>query len=149
MPTDTCYNLPSLVKLVHLSLRRAYDEAFAKHGLTGPQANLMRFVWQQSGIELRTIQEQLNVTSATLTGIVDGLVERGLVERRLSPDDARVKQLFLTERGRVVSDELGGIIFQVEEQLVRGFSASEQALLHEWLQRMADNLGSLVIEPCT
>ena len=143
-----CDNLVSLIKRVHLSLRRAYDEAFAAHGITGPQAMVMRHVWQHAGIEQRTLQDRLGVTSATLTGIVDGLVERELVERRLSAEDARVKQLFLTERGQIVSDELGGTIPRLESQLVEGFSRAEQALLRDWLKRMATNVDAVMEGPC-
>ncbi len=149
MNDPTSNQLVPLIKRVHLATRRAYDEAFAAHRLTGPQANVLRFVWLQDGIEQRELQERVGVTGATLTGIIDGLVERELVERRLSPEDARVKQLFLTERGRAVSDELSGILARLHAQLVRGFSAAEQALLRDWLQRMAANMDALSGDDCS
>jgi DNA-binding MarR family transcriptional regulator len=37
-----------------------------------------------------------------VTGIVDRLEARGLVERRTAPNDRRVKHLVLTEAGRVL-----------------------------------------------
>jgi DNA-binding MarR family transcriptional regulator len=144
----TTNRLVPLIKRLHLATRRAYDDAFAAYRLTGPQANVLRFVWLQDGIEQRELQERLGVTGATLTGIIDGLVERELVERRLSPDDARVKQLFLTERGRAVSDDLGGILVRLHDQLVQGFSPTEQALLGDWLQRMAANMDALAGDDC-
>jgi DNA-binding MarR family transcriptional regulator len=141
--SSSCSDLVSLIKRVHLAVRRAYDNAFAAYGLTGPQANVLRLVWQRRGIEQRELQEQLGVTSPTLTGIVDGLVERELVERRLSPEDARVKLLLLTERGRAVSEELATLIPRLEQQLIAGFSSSEQALFRDWLERVACNLDAL------
>jgi DNA-binding MarR family transcriptional regulator len=147
---DPTYNqLVPLIKRVHLAIRRAYDDAFAAHKLTGPQANVLRFVWLRDGIEQRELQELVGVTGATLTGIIDGLVERELVERRLSPEDARVKQLFLTGRGRAVSDELSGIMVRLHAQLVSGFSPAEQALLGDWLQRMAANMDVLAGDSCS
>ena len=145
----SCENLIALIKRLHLSLRRVYDDAFAAHKITGPQASVMRHIWQQDGIELRTIQERLGVTSATLTGLVDGLVERELVDRRPSLEDARVKQLFLTEHGRLVSNELGTILPRLEDQLLEGFSSAEQALLRDWLERMARNAEGLMSDSCT
>lgn len=140
---EHCDNVVALIKRVHLSLRRAFDEVLVSYGLTWPQANLMRAIAQRLGIEQRELQEQLGVTSATLTGIIDGLVERELVERRLSPHDARVKQLFLTERGQQVSAELAALLPRLERQLMDGFSPAEQALLRDWLQRMANNIGAI------
>jgi len=145
----SCENLVSLIKRLHLSLRRVYDDAFAAQKITGPQANVLRHIWQQDGIELRTIQERLRITSATLTGIVDGLVERELVDRRQSGEDARVKQLFLTERGRLVSDELGTILPRLEHRLLEGFSSAEQALLRDWLERMGRNAETLMGDSCS
>jgi DNA-binding MarR family transcriptional regulator len=95
------------------------------------------------------LQERLGITSATLTGIVDGLVERELVERQLSVDDARVKQLFLTERGEALSAELLRTGQGVEARLLDGFSVAEQALLRDWLRRMAHNVGAPHIDTCS
>lgn len=142
MPETPPNNLLLLLKRLHLGTRRAFDEAFAAYGLTGPQVEILRQVWQCEGLEQRVLQERLGVTSATLTGIIDGLVERELAERRLSPDDARVKQLFLTPQGQAVGAELAGIMSTVETRLVQGFSAAEQALMRDWLSRMVQNLGT-------
>jgi DNA-binding MarR family transcriptional regulator len=131
-----------LLKRLHLGTRRAFDEAFAAYGVTGPQVEILRQVWQCPGVEQRVLQERLGVTSATLTGIIDGLVERELAERRLSPEDARVKQLFLTPQGAAVGAELAAIMRSVEERLVQDFSPAEQALMRDWLTRMVQNLGT-------
>lgn len=142
MPDAPPDNLLLLLKRLHLGTRRAFDEAFVAYGVTGPQVEILRQVWQCPGLEQRVLQERLGVTSATLTGIIDGLVDRELAERRLSPEDARVKQLFLTTQGEAVGAELAGIMRGVEERLVQGFSAAEQALMRDWLSRMVLNLGT-------
>lgn len=129
-----------LFKRIHLGARRAFDEALAEYGLTGPQAELIAHICMGDGIEQRAIQERLGITSPTLTGIVDGLVERDLVERRVSPEDARVKQLFLTARGRALSDSLPLTQQRVAARLLEGFSAAECSLLKDWLARVAENL---------
>jgi DNA-binding MarR family transcriptional regulator len=137
-----------LFKRVHLGTRRAFDEALAAYGLTGPQAEMIGMICHQDGIEQRTLQERLGITSPTLTGIVDGLVERELVERRLSHDDARVKQLFLTDKGRTVGDRLPATLSDVEARLLEGFSPAERALLQDWLGRVAANLNAEEDGPC-
>jgi MarR family transcriptional regulator, organic hydroperoxide resistance regulator len=120
--------------------KKAYDEALAEHGLTASQLDLLRHVWQQEGIEQRALQEQLGVSSPTLTGVVDRLVERGVLERRLSAEDARVKQLFLTPAGHAIADTVAEIHARVEAQLMQGFTAAERALLEQWLRRTTSNV---------
>lgn len=141
-------NIVWLMKRVHLATRRAFDEAYSEHDLTGPQAEIMRQVCLQNGIEQRTLQERLQVTSATLTGIIDGLVEHELVERRLSHEDARVKKLIATEKGKALSDKLLSVMTQIEARLLEGFSPAERNLLRDWLLRMTNNLCSRNNESC-
>lgn len=129
-----------LFKRIHLGTRKAFDEAFAEYGLTGPQAEMIRHICHQEGIEQRTLQDRLGITSPTLTGIIDGLVERDMVERRVSPEDARVKQLFMTCKGRALGNHLPNTLARVEARLLEGFSLSERALLQDWLTRLAANL---------
>lgn len=120
----------------------ALDEELSKYELTGAQFEILRHLWQQDGLEQRLLQERLGITSATLTGIVDGLVERKQLERRQCPTDARVKQLFLTEQGRALRDEMAAAAARVQERLLSGFSPTEAALLKDWLRRMAANMCS-------
>src|SRR5689334_14007477 len=104
-----------------LALRKAHEEEMHAYDLTGAQFEVLRHLWQQDGLEQRVLQEHLGVTSPTLTGIVDGLVARGLIERRLSRDDARVKLLFLTEAGQAVQCQVGEAMQRVQERLLAGF----------------------------
>lgn len=149
MGGNSCDNLMLKLKRVHLATRRAFDEALHDFRLTGPQAEILRQVWQLDGIELRVLQERLGITSATLTGICDGLVERELLERRQSPEDARVKQLFLTAHGQALNHELALIAEQTEARLLEGFSSAERALLADWLERMVSNIGAPHADSCS
>jgi DNA-binding MarR family transcriptional regulator len=125
-----------------LVMHRAVAEEMNRYELTTAQFEVLRHLWQQDGMEQRTLQERLGVTSPTLTGVVDTLVERGLIERRLSPEDARVRQLFLLPDGRAMEHELGNAMERVQNRLLEGFSPAEQSLLRDWLRRMALNLGA-------
>jgi DNA-binding MarR family transcriptional regulator len=139
--TDCSHNPIFLLKRLHLATRKAFDEVLAKHGLTAAQFEILQHVWRQDGLEQRILQERLGITSATLTGIVDGLVDRQLLTRRLSPEDARVKQLFLTDKGVALDTQVKAVLGHVQERLLEGFSSAEIALLQDWMQRMIANMG--------
>jgi len=124
-----------------LAMHKAVGEEMSRHELSAAQFEVLRHLWQQDGMEQRSLQELLSVTSPTLTGVVDGLVERRLAERRLSPEDARVKLLFLTPDGRALEAQVGAAMARVEERLLSGFSRSECSLLKDWMRRIAANLG--------
>jgi DNA-binding MarR family transcriptional regulator len=48
----------------------------------------------------------MHCDNSNITGIVDRLTERGLVERRAAPGDRRVKLVALTEEGSAIRAEL-------------------------------------------
>jgi DNA-binding MarR family transcriptional regulator len=78
----------------------------------------------------------LRCDASNVTGIVDRLEDRGLVERRPAEHDRRVKHLLLTERGRELRD-------QVAERLdtaPAGFEvldADEQRRLRDLLRKVS------------
>lgn len=124
-----------------LAMRKAMDEELHTHGLTGAQFEVLRQLWEHDRLELRSLQQRLGITSPTLTGIVDGLVERGMVERQTSLEDARVKQLYLTAQGQSMHGEICAAIERVNVRLLAGFSPAEATLLRDWLQRIVTNAG--------
>jgi DNA-binding MarR family transcriptional regulator len=123
------------------AMRKAVDEELHTHGLTGAQFEVLRQLWEHDRLELRSLQERLGITSPTLTGIVDGLVGRGLVERQVIPEDARVKQLCLTSHGQSLNVQICDAIEQAHARLLAGFSSAEATLLKDWLQRIVANAG--------
>jgi len=124
-----------------LALRKAHEEEMRAHDLSGAQFEVLRHLWEQDGLAQRQLQDRLGVSSPTLTGIVDGLSARGLLERRQCPADARVKLLFLMPAGRALESQVEAAMARVQARLLAGFSASEAALMHDWLRRIAHNLG--------
>jgi DNA-binding MarR family transcriptional regulator len=72
--------------------------------LTQPQALLIRHLRQ--ALPMRTAAGRLHCDASNLTGIVDRLEKRGLVERRTVAIDRRVKELVLTETGRHLQERL-------------------------------------------
>jgi DNA-binding MarR family transcriptional regulator len=124
-----------------LAMRKAVDEELHAHGLTGAQFEVLRQLWEHDRLELRSLQERLGITSPTLTGIVDGMVGRGLVKREVSLEDARVKQLCLTAHGQSLNEQIYEAIEQAHARLLAGFTPAEATLLKDWLQRIVANAG--------
>ena len=52
------------------------------------------------------LAKHMHCDNSNITGIVDRLTERGLVERRAAEGDRRVKLVALTDEGRAIHDEL-------------------------------------------
>ena len=57
-------------------------------------------------LSMKKLAEELDVSVASLTGIVDRMASRGLVERQREPDDRRVIVVHPTEAGGAVFSEM-------------------------------------------
>lgn len=79
----------------------------------------------------------LHCDPSNVTGIVDNLEEKGMAERRPSPQDRRVKLIELTAAGRRVR---GRLIREIEQppEWMEALSVTDQRALRDLLQRAAD-----------
>ncbi|WP_128381065.1 MarR family winged helix-turn-helix transcriptional regulator [Streptomyces cavernae] len=111
-----------------------YDEAAAEHSLTGAQARLLSLLSLEP-LPMRRIAQELKCEPSNVTGIVDRLESRGLVERRPDPADRRVKLAAATEEGRMVARRLRDSLHFAREPL-GSLSPEERVSLRDLLQRM-------------
>jgi DNA-binding MarR family transcriptional regulator len=85
----------------------------------------------------RTMSEmarELRCDNSNITGIVDGLEERGLAQRRPSQSDRRVKLIALTAEGRRVRARLVRAVEKPPAWLA-SLSPADQAALRDILRR--------------
>ncbi len=67
--------------------------------LSPAQCHVLHLIEPGHPLPMRKLAETLSCDASNVTGLVDRLEERGLVERRPSPEDRRVKVLRLTSAG--------------------------------------------------
>lgn len=79
-------------------------------GLSVPQFDLLSTLTEREGLSQQELAERLYVTKGNVSGLVDRLVEAGLVERRAIPGDRRSNALHLTPKGRDLAEK--GIALQ-------------------------------------
>jgi DNA-binding MarR family transcriptional regulator len=83
---------------------------------------------------MRRVACALHCDNSNVTGIVDRLEDRGLVERRVDPADRRIKRLVLTAPGSELRRALRERLAQPPAPLQR-LSATEQRSLRDLLRR--------------
>ncbi|MER6633067.1 MarR family transcriptional regulator [Streptomyces sp. NPDC000987] len=114
-----------------------YEEAAGEHALTGAQARLLSLLSLEP-LAMRKLARRLKCEPSNVTGIVDRLEARGLVERRPDPADRRVKLAAATDEGLRVARELReGLRFAREP--LSGLSDEERLALRGLLRRMLDS----------
>ncbi len=80
--------------------------ALLNSGLTITQLKSLFLITKMGSTNFRKLAEALGVTPSNVTGIIDRLVEQGLVSREENPEDRRVVTLQATDKGRTLVSSL-------------------------------------------
>jgi len=108
--------------------------------LTVPQYMALRALLGQSGQDctMSELAEASQQVSATMTGIIDRLAERGLVERRPDPVDRRALRVSLTPVGFELLAQIQRLSQVRLARVLEGFSPAERkqiiGLMQTYLQ---------------
>ena len=82
-------------------IRRALSEPLeaevARGELTAPQMSVMRAVVRDDGISLKDLSRAVSLAHSTVSGIVDRLEKRGMIERRPDTTDGRINRIYSTQ----------------------------------------------------
>jgi DNA-binding MarR family transcriptional regulator len=87
-------------------IRERTLDSWVKLNLTIPQLKSLFYVSRHGRMNLSGLASGIRVTPANVTGIVDRLVEQGLLTRTPDPDDRRVSWLSVTDRGKTLINDL-------------------------------------------
>lgn len=133
-PDSLTVEVVDLIGTVVARYHEEYEHAAAEHSLTGTQARVLSLL-AVGPQPMRKIANCLKCEPSNVTGIVDRLESRGLVERRPDPDDRRVKLAAATEEGARTAEALRTSLHFAREPLGK-LTIAERTLLKELLQRM-------------
>lgn len=78
----------------------------APHDLTWTGWVVLWVIWIWGQLETRHVAAEAGISKATLTGVQNTLVNRGLVHRQVHPADGRRVLLSLTDQGQALMTEL-------------------------------------------
>jgi MarR family transcriptional regulator, organic hydroperoxide resistance regulator len=118
-----------------MSQRNRVPAIAAEFELSPVQAYVLRLIEPGEGVPMGRLARGLACDASNVTGIVDRLEARGLIERRQATNDRRVKVLVITSRG----EELRAVMLQrmaePPEEFTR-LSPEDQRTLARIIQQM-------------
>ena len=138
-------SLIALRRILRITELFARDLAHAV-GLTPAQLRVLQIVAEKGNATPKVLANQMGVSQATVTALVDKLVTRGLVQRVPSEQDRRQINLLATPQGL---DRLLNAPDALQQRYVHAFAGLadwEQAQLLSSLERVADMLGAQSID---
>ena len=118
----------------------------ASFGLTGPQLVCLRTLGQREGITPSALAKDVELSQATVTGIVDRLEAQQLVSRTRDAKDRRRVSLRLTEAGRSLLAKAPSPLQDKFIQQLARLPEAEQRSIDTTLRKVVDMMGAEAIE---
>ena len=102
----------------------------------------MLVLWDRDEMPVKTIGEQLDLDSGTLSPLLKRLEQNGLIGRARDPRDERQVIVSLTEKGNRMRSEIDTIMMAIGK--ASGCGMEEMGALRDRLQRLRTNLTAAV-----
>lgn len=121
-------------------LAKSAEVALSGVDLSLPQYRVLVFLSEHDAAAASALAARLDVTRPTITAIVDGLVARGLVERRPAVDDRRRVEHHLTSTGDALLRAGDGAIVERLQAVAAHLGADERTAASDGLERWGEAL---------
>ena len=126
-------SLYTIEQQVGFRLRRAHQRStaifqnlFAKSGLTPLQFTSLMKIRDQGRASQNLLGRLTYADPATIMGVINRLVERGLIRKSADPDDKRKSILILTSKGLNLIESLETTAREVSRETLAPLSPDEQ-----------------------
>jgi DNA-binding MarR family transcriptional regulator len=123
-------------ELFHASRRRFLAVA-SEFELSPPQVRALGVLEPGRPVPMSDLADALHCDNSNVTGIVDRLEDRGLVERRSATHDRRVKMLAVTPRGAELRARLAERLDEPPDALAR-LTPEDQLALRDIMRRAVE-----------
>ncbi|HVQ93692.1 MAG TPA: MarR family transcriptional regulator [Mycobacteriales bacterium] len=119
---------------------RAFDDALTTAGGSLPIWLIMISLRTERSETQRELAEAVGIKAATLTHHLNAMEADGLVVRRRKPDNRRVHDVQLSDRGEALFHRLAAAAVSHDRRLRAGLSDDDLATLDHLLDRLRHNV---------
>ena len=110
----------------------------------GPQGQVIRFLerreHEQELTLIKDIEQEFNITKSVASNLVKRMVQNGLVELEVSPNDKRAKFVHLTEKSRSQMKQIKSFFDRMNRSLLDGISEENLAIFEEVMGQLQANV---------
>ncbi|ADI01653.1 MAG TPA: MarR family transcriptional regulator [Syntrophothermus lipocalidus] len=136
MELEQCVNF--VLTKAQNAVHQLFKAELAPYGVTPGQYGVLRCLWDQNGMTAKQLADRLSLDGSTITGILDRMEQRGLIERHTDPKDRRALKVMLTEHGLRLKEPLTKAIEEANRKALRSFSQEQAQLLKKLLDEISE-----------
>lgn len=129
--------LPMLLKYTERAIGHIIHERLEQLGMKRVFGPVLMTVSHREGMTQSELAAHMRITAPTVSVALQKMEESGLVERRSGESDQRQSRLYMTDRGRQLSEKTEQLFEQVNQSLLSCLDEGEEVQLRSLLLKLA------------
>lgn len=143
LDNDLQNSIPYLAARAGFRIGQTFTRELRKFDMTLSEWRVCSTLSHKPGQRLSEVALNTSTEQSTLSRLVDGLMQRGILIRARSDGDARAVALRLTPEGMDITQRLIPMAQLYERVALNGFTAAQADMLRDMLKRLYDNMAPL------
>ena len=121
---------------------RIFERLLFENGIeiSGGQGRILFILWKTDNLTISEISEKTSLAKNTVSVVINGMVNKGIVERNINPRNRRQTIVSLTEYARSLQAKYEVVSQQMDTLVYQGFSEKERERFEQYLSRILDTL---------
>lgn len=116
--------------------RTELEKALAETGVHSGRVFILFELWKDDGLSQIELSKRLRLSAPTVNKMVRGLADSSFVKFSRSESDARIVNVFLTEKGAGIKPRIENVWQNFEQQLTANLTETERLILLQLLDKI-------------
>lgn len=121
---------------------RIFERLLMENGIeiSGGQGRILFILWKNDHLTISEISRATSLAKNTVSIVVEGMVNKNILERHTNPENRRQTIVSLTDYARSLQEKYEAVSQKMNSLFYQGFSAKEQKEFEAYLARILDTL---------
>lgn len=121
---------------------RIFERLLLENGIeiSGGQGRILFVLWKSDHLTVSEISKQTSLAKNTVSVVINGMVNKGIVARNINPQNRRQTIISLTEYAKSLQGKYEAVSEQMNALFYQGFSQDEQIQFEQYLARILGTL---------
>lgn len=133
-------SLGFILNKTNTKLKNELFRRFKEYDVTPEQWAVLNCLWEQEGVTPKELADSIVKDKPNTNRILEKLQMKELIVRKLHPVDKRAFQIFLTDRGWALREELIPKVMQLLEEATTGIEKHKVVEMKKMLNQIYNNL---------
>ena len=108
--------------------------------ISSGQGRILFILWTNDNLTISEISQKTSLAKNTVSIVVDGMVQKGILERNINPKNRRQTIISLTEYAKNMKEKYEEVSQEMNTLFYQGFSDKERIEFESYLARILDTL---------